>query len=273
MITQHFIITRFNIPLPNHTRDKNGKRTLTDAWMEERFSLFERICMPSIMAQTNQDFQWVVLFDAQTKERWRAHIQALQTQCPRLTPIFTDRSSCVEAINELIEDRTEKVLTTRLDNDDALHREYVALVQRTAETKNADCFLLFRFGYSLQGDTAVVRSHRYNPFSTFVEFRNNASPIRTVYCSSHGHIRRVAPLYYIKERPFWLVGIHDRNAVNLHVGETRNYCVTDPKDVLKMIRDKYLRPLRRLFWPKAYRKSYTLAEIRKEFGIQPKSVA
>ncbi len=269
MSMQHIIITRFNIPMVEHTEDKNGQKTQTDAWMEERFALFEKFCMPSIMAQTNQNFQWVVLFGAHTSQQWRDHITAIEERYDRFTPLFMDHPNIAEPINELVTDTTKKVLTTRLDNDDALHKEYVEVIQKNAESKQDNCFLLFRFGYSFNGEMAVVRSHKYNPFSTFIECINDErAPIQTAYCSRHGRTHEVAPLHYIKERPFWLVGIHDRNAVNLHVGETRDYSLSKPKDVLKLIRNRYLRPLRRYFWPKAYRQTYTLADIQKEFGVK-----
>lgn len=63
---QHFILTRFNLLLWN--KDKENKKVRSKEWLEHRFSLFEKYCLPSIKSQTCQDFEWIVLFDSSTPE-------------------------------------------------------------------------------------------------------------------------------------------------------------------------------------------------------------
>ena len=43
----HFIITRFNLNL--YAQDKHDLPTRTDRWLEHRFEVFERYCLPSII--------------------------------------------------------------------------------------------------------------------------------------------------------------------------------------------------------------------------------
>ena len=64
MKLQHFILTRFNILL--WRQDKKGSKVRTTKWLEHRFSLFEKYCLPSIKNQTYQKFEWIVLFDSMT---------------------------------------------------------------------------------------------------------------------------------------------------------------------------------------------------------------
>ena len=40
----HFIITRFNLNL--YAQDKHDLPTRTDRWLEHRFEVFERYCLP-----------------------------------------------------------------------------------------------------------------------------------------------------------------------------------------------------------------------------------
>lgn len=65
---QHFILTRFNLLIFN--KNKEGKKVRTIKWLEHRFMLFEKYCLPSVKNQTCQDFQWIVLFDSSTPERF-----------------------------------------------------------------------------------------------------------------------------------------------------------------------------------------------------------
>ena len=60
----HFIITRFNLNL--YAQDKHDLPTRTDRWLEHRFEVFERYCLPSVAAQTSGNFTWLCLFDAAT---------------------------------------------------------------------------------------------------------------------------------------------------------------------------------------------------------------
>ena len=62
----HFIITRFNLNL--YAQDKHDLPTRTDRWLEHRFEVFERYCLPSVAAQTSGNFTWLCLFDAATPE-------------------------------------------------------------------------------------------------------------------------------------------------------------------------------------------------------------
>ena len=83
---QHFILTRFNIFLWN--RDKKGNTVRDSDWQEHRFTLFERYCLPSIIHQTCQNFEWIVLFDEKTPIDYKRKISEYQNVCPQLIPVF-----------------------------------------------------------------------------------------------------------------------------------------------------------------------------------------
>ncbi|MEM1060752.1 MAG: glycosyltransferase, partial [Planctomycetota bacterium] len=60
---RHVILTRFNL----RSSGREAKYRATAGWMDERFDLFEKFTVPSINAQTDQDFVWFVFFDAETE--------------------------------------------------------------------------------------------------------------------------------------------------------------------------------------------------------------
>ena len=72
----HFLITRFNLNL--YERDKHAAPTRTARWLEHRFEVFERYCLPSVAAQTATDFRWLCLFDAATPEPYRRRVSPLR---------------------------------------------------------------------------------------------------------------------------------------------------------------------------------------------------
>ena len=56
----HFIITRFILNL--YAQDQHDLPTRSDRWVEYRFEVFERYCLPSVAAQTSGNFTWLCLF-------------------------------------------------------------------------------------------------------------------------------------------------------------------------------------------------------------------
>ena len=125
MQVKHLIMTRFNIECDKdiafHGNDPE--------YLAQRFALFDRYCLPSVAAQTSRDFTWLVLFHPQTPEPFRTQIAHYQELYPFFRPVYTDVK---EDINVLVAEigvqyagDAEWLLTTRLDNDDMLHRDYV----------------------------------------------------------------------------------------------------------------------------------------------------
>lgn len=125
---QHFLLTRFNILL--WQKDKEGKKVRTTKWLEHRFSLFEKYCLPSIKSQTCQNFEWTVLFDSMTPDCFKERIARYQKECPQLISIYVEpENGCRFAEifrREMVKRiRAKRVLSTYLDNDDALNIGFI----------------------------------------------------------------------------------------------------------------------------------------------------
>jgi hypothetical protein len=68
---EHFVLTRFNV---RESADKTDL-VLNPVWLQFRFDLFERFCWPSVRAQTTGAFTWLVFFDKDTPEPFRARTE------------------------------------------------------------------------------------------------------------------------------------------------------------------------------------------------------
>ena len=128
----HFIITRFNLNL--YAQDKHDLPTRTDRWLEHRFEVFERYCLPSVAAQTSGNFTWLCLFDAATPESCRRRIEGYKARCPQFEAVYytaAQAANLTENLRTTIAayvscDRKGRkspppklLITTNLDNDDA----------------------------------------------------------------------------------------------------------------------------------------------------------
>lgn len=218
---QHFILTRFNLLLWN--KDKERKPVRTIKWLEHRFELFENYCLPSVNNQTCKDFEWIVLFDSSTPERFKNRITELQSICPQLIPVFVESKKGrwfaqvfrYEVIKRL---HAERVITSYLDNDDALNVRYVEDMQRRAQALTNGTFVFYTEGYQFftKYQYLLRINYRRNHFVSVVELGDPAR-VKTIYgYGSHYYIDRIkgAKIEYVKNLPMWCQVVHERNMGN-----------------------------------------------------------
>ena len=116
---RHYLLTRFNLRLWPH--NKVGEETQTEEWQRRRVALFETYTLSSVAAQTCQDFVWIILFDS----------------CKQIK-VISVKGAYSRAFARIYRDVMVKdldgykgpVISTYLDNDDAIARCFVSDVQR-----------------------------------------------------------------------------------------------------------------------------------------------
>jgi hypothetical protein len=139
---QHFVITRFSYRGRTAFSSIEGPTFVSDAdpldpkRLELRFNLFEITCLPSVLAQTQQDFYWIILVDAELPRHFHQRLLSLVQGRPKtFIHAFDPRSSLAHLawLEEHIDTRGQ-VLTTNLDDDDCISRHFIeALQQHLAE--------------------------------------------------------------------------------------------------------------------------------------------
>lgn len=245
---KHFILTRFNILL--WQKDKEGRLVRTMKWQEHRFSIFERCCLPSIMNQTCQEFEWIVLFDSKTPVKFKERINCYQKECPQLLPVFVEpengryfakifRTEIVKRLRQNEDKNYKKVLTTYLDNDDALNVSFVEDLQKRASLSKERTFFYYNEGYQFYTDYNYMMKIHYprNHFVSVVESGNLATLKGIFGYGSHYSIDKKEGLRIerIKNLPMWCEVVHEKNMIN-----DANFFIG-----VKMVRDSDL--LRREF--------------------------
>ena len=218
---RQFILTRFNLLLWN--KDKGGNKVRTKGWLEHRFSLFVKYCMPSIKNQTCQNFEWIVLFDSTTPEEFKKKVEEYQKECPQLIPVFVEPENgryFAEIFREEVVKRLNapRVITTYLDNDDALSLHFVEDLQKRAESLSNGTFISYTDGYQYYTDYKYVMKIHYprNHFMSVVEEANPAT-LKTIYgYGSHYYIEKIpgVKIENVKNQPVWCEVIHEKNMGN-----------------------------------------------------------
>ncbi|CAM3448712.1 glycosyltransferase [Stackebrandtia soli] len=110
-----------------------------EAWFEHRLTLFEAITVPSMRAQTNQDFTWLLAIDEQMPSAPFERLHRIVADVPNAEFLRVEfKSGLKDAVatwakERAVEAGAEHALTSRLDDDDALHVDCVARLREEAE--------------------------------------------------------------------------------------------------------------------------------------------
>lgn len=239
----HIIITRFNLRDTNWNEfTKNNKPVLTNKWMEDRLDLFVNFCLPSVINQSNSNFEWWVFFDSTTPISFMNLISQLDENHEKFSPIYIDgMTSFLPSIkNRLSALDSKYIITSRLDNDDCIHRDYVSVLQSHFDFQD---FLALDVidGLTLQIQPTVkfgYQQHYYNPFISLIE--KNENP-KSVWFSRHADWKRESRLIRLKNQRLWMSVIHQDNKVNQYHGFGR-LSITNELELFG-IKKKYIQSL------------------------------
>lgn len=214
---KHFLITRFNLRNPEWDVTKNNEKLLTDEWMEERMWFFENFCFPSVVSQSCQEFEWLLYFDSTTSDIFKHRIATLIAKYPFISVFFIDgMPAFASEVKNYINANTAQfpyIITSRIDNDDAIHREFIAVIQK--QFKQQDFLVLDVIkGYSLQIKPTVMlgkKEHIFNPFLSLIEV--NKDP-KTIWHFDHNHWKKETRVKQITYKRLWIAVIHEKNKIN-----------------------------------------------------------
>jgi FkbM family methyltransferase len=216
--TSLFVLTRFNVPLTNIPVNLG----LGDGWLEHRFLLFESFCLLSVLAQEHKEFHWLMLVDPGTPEKWLARLHRDLAPLPLARIIPTHAVSeelFVAEIQKALDDsNAERVITTRLDNDDAISRDYLARVYNAAEScRRKDAYYVINFRSGLQASPLGLFSvaHKLNPFASLVSPRQR---LVTVANRPHAELNKSGKVVdcgvWKDGAPGWIQTVHGNNIAN-----------------------------------------------------------
>jgi hypothetical protein len=109
-----------------------------EQWLEYRWQLFETLALASVDAQSEKDFVWVLGIDRDMPQSFRKRLDELVSTRPYLRLLELEllddfepefKRWCLEAAEAK---GRPPVLTTRIDDDDAVHRDLFGEIQRAA---------------------------------------------------------------------------------------------------------------------------------------------
>jgi hypothetical protein len=233
------LLTRFNI----RTAGVGYTEEQSPRWLEERFELFEQYCLPSVAAQTQEDFDWVIFCDEHTAPHDLDRLRSLDPRIRIALFVYKGTNPTLLARRDA-EDRPKNgagqglpvlstlqvyphvrsdadvVVATRLDNDDALSRHALKRardhVDHFLETGHDRWLYNPMLGYKLHHQTRRVfpASKHNSAFLTMFERTTAEGRARGPYAGNHSRLHEQYPTYQDESARLWLMVVHGGNVMN-----------------------------------------------------------
>lgn len=204
----HVLLTRFNLPSPGAESVIRAK----DGWLTARVELFDRYCVPSVLAQTEHNFSWIIYFDP-ASPRWLVDRMERYASQGVFTPVYRSSVSHDELLVDIeatIGVRRTTLITTNLDNDDGLARDFVERVQAVSTVHERAAVYL---------ENGVIASPsglylRRDPHNAFCSVREPWTEPKTCWSDWHNLLGKSMPVVEVSGAPGWLQVVHGSNVSN-----------------------------------------------------------
>jgi len=220
---KHYLVTRFNIGGPRYHARKMRviqKAGGYDSYLKRRLELFQKYCLPSVKNQTVHDFRWIILLNSDSPDWFVKELEGSALSVIQL--VFVTGKAATDTLKRHImqelEGKPTLLVTSRLDNDDMVRRDFVEEIHRAVESYGEGIYFLnppegcrWREG----GTDARRYTHPSSPFVSMVE---PSAGFQTVHCIAHDRIGRRFPIHQIAtDRIMWIQTIHELNLGNFIV--------------------------------------------------------
>ena len=192
--------------------------------LAERFALFEHFCLPSIRAQTDPEFDFVILTGTCLPDAALSKLMQLTAEVPQARVVTRDpgphRLVCQSVLNAARRHINQPCLQVRHDDDDALAVDFVAKLRKAA----ADCAPLLKENRLVGFDWNRGYVLRGSPKTRF-EIAENVAPYLGVAQGvavqgavkqsqmnfAHSRINRFMPTVTFTDTPMFLRAHHRFN--------------------------------------------------------------
>jgi hypothetical protein len=131
----HILLTYFSVDIteywrPFETRGKSRHRDLlSQDRLRERLGLLEAVSLPSVLNQSHQDFAWCILIDKKLPPTIGTALNHLVRPHTNIHVMTFEESSHIENCDWLLpllpSNSYSHIMTTLLDDDDALPKDYM----------------------------------------------------------------------------------------------------------------------------------------------------
>ena len=218
---------------------KNPHLLYEESRLKARFFYFENITIPSLLAQSDPDFQQIVLSSLRMPEKWQKRLSELCYDTlgkKRCKVLFNGWGLAGRVFRRQIpemfdNDETVQVAQVVLDDDDALSKDFVETCRLESQTAAASfktledyTYISFPYGYSMRvGDGTIEFVERLANFTNLgLTLVAPSTTGQNPFLTSHKKIWDRHPSRLINDRPHcYIRTVHNENdSLALHADST-----------------------------------------------------
>ncbi|MFC3493427.1 glycosyltransferase [Glycomyces rhizosphaerae] len=229
---------------------RHGIGVFDEQWFAYRQLMLEHLTLASLDAQTHRDFVWLIAIDRDMPPAARKRLDALAATRPwiRLAETELKRDFVPDLVAWTREEARARgkgwALTTRLDDDDALHRDLVGRLHQEAgrylkEGRATPAILSPTLGCNwVPSEAAGHRAYHHSP-SIGLSLLEPAARVATVYRRNHSTLAQVlAPtgvsVRHIDGETLWWLYAHTGLSDQQRDGSERMSKVADHPHALEL---------------------------------------
>ena len=212
----HYLITRFNIVEKTRVWDKNQQPILDADWLYHRLDLFTRFCVPTVSGQSEKSFKWLIYLDAASDAGLINTIKQLTAELSNTILCYAeDMTGFLKDVDQRLRNSpTSFVISSRVDNDDGLGRDYISTIQKYF--KEQDGLLINLLGgvcYDIdQKVLTQLKKSELNHYGSLIELTNPLKGHLTIFGFRHTSPLSHLTILNVLTEGSWLKIIHTRNA-------------------------------------------------------------
>jgi hypothetical protein len=214
-LDNHIVLITFNLP---QYEKSSSIYEGSPNWMDRRIKLFEKYTLSSFINQTNKNFHLIVLLDPDTPKRYLDIFKSYTEEYSFFNILYTKDFRGEEFENKLLnlykqirKNTCDVILSTRCDNDDLIHINYIQEVKEQIE--NYKVLSIYHGLYwDITNGKFLNSLFPTGPFLTTQSTLDNYLNPR--YGNHHDVIKDNDPKYYKPEIPLWVQIIHGENIWN-----------------------------------------------------------
>ncbi len=267
MSYSHFLITRFNLKFPEKPGEKNNPaaRVPDNEWLDKRTELFINYCLPSVLNQTARNFRWLIYFDISTNRDSIQKFYELEKQNQDIIkilladgyPDFLERYT--KDVLALCDQKSKYIITTRLDNDDIIHKDFIAKIRENFHEQE---FMAVNYVKILmlnpENNKKLHIDYSFsNHFISLIERIENGI-IRGCYSKGDREWNQRNKIIHISSRSYCIEVISGTNLLNRFRGMPviKNTDLSDFSLTGKQFRNSLFDPYNFMIWRMSWRKFF-----------------
>jgi hypothetical protein len=159
-----------------------------DERLSAKFSIFQKVTLPSLQGNTWTDWTWHILAGVHLPRKWKDELESLIEGDDRISVHYVENMEkameYVDRVCELAKTQGKPFASFRIDDDDGLHRDYMKDLIHSFSHESPDTIVYPATGQQVQISDTDNEKLVYGPYLRFNAFPPSVG-VGCIQCNIH----------------------------------------------------------------------------------------